>query len=79
MSTENDTAVDRMARRPSFSDPTAECVVEVNLVGPIWVTVRDGNSPGGPELLFTSNEWRAFLVGVKAGEFDLSSEDGWRL
>jgi Domain of unknown function (DUF397) len=33
--------------------------------------VRDGKlRETSPVLMFTSAEWRAFLAGVKAGEFD---------
>ncbi|MCI0688674.1 MAG: DUF397 domain-containing protein [Sporichthyaceae bacterium] len=35
------------------------------------VLVRDSKDPAGSELRFTLNEWAAFTVGVKAGEFDL--------
>jgi hypothetical protein len=77
VSTQNDTPIARMARRSSFTRSDAECVVQVNLLGPAWVSVKDGNSPDGPELLFTASEWRAFLAGVRNGEFDLHAEDGW--
>ena len=29
------------------------------------------DSPGGPVLTFTQQEWAAFVAGVKNGEFDL--------
>jgi Domain of unknown function (DUF397) len=32
--------------------------------------VRDSKNPGGPVLRFTQGEWRAFITGVMAGEFD---------
>jgi len=34
------------------------------------VAVRDSKDPSGPMLLFTRLEWRAFLAGVRDGEFD---------
>ncbi len=34
------------------------------------ITVRDSKDPQGPALLHTPGAWRAFLAGVKAGEFD---------
>ena len=34
------------------------------------VTVRDAKLPSGPVLRYTPEEWRAFLDGVKRGEFD---------
>lgn len=36
------------------------------------VAVRDSKDPAGPRLRFTAAEWRAFLRGVRAGDFDLS-------
>jgi hypothetical protein len=32
--------------------------------------VRDSKDRSGPSLLFTPAEWRAFVEGVKLGEFD---------
>ena len=34
------------------------------------IAVRDSKDPSGPVLLFTSHEWRAFVAGVRDGEFD---------
>lgn len=34
------------------------------------VLVRDSKDPDGPVLRFTSEEWKAFTLGVKDGEFD---------
>ena len=31
---------------------------------------RDSKDPSGPVLLFTPLEWRAFLAGVRDGQFD---------
>jgi Domain of unknown function (DUF397) len=45
------------------------CVeVATNLPG--VVAVRDSKDRTGPALVFTPSEWRAFLGGVKDGEFD---------
>ncbi|MFC4009370.1 DUF397 domain-containing protein [Nonomuraea purpurea] len=33
--------------------------------------VRDSKDPHGPALVFTPDEWRAFVGGAKLGEFDL--------
>jgi hypothetical protein len=38
---------------------------------PTAVGVRDSKDPTGPLLVFTRTEWRAFVAGVKTGEFDL--------
>jgi hypothetical protein len=35
------------------------------------VAVRDSKNPDGPKLVFTPSEWKAFLGGVRTGEFDL--------
>lgn len=34
------------------------------------VAVRDSKHPQGPVLMYTRSEWRAFLDGVRKGEFD---------
>jgi len=57
-------------RRASFCQG-GECV-EVSISAHI-VKVRDSKdrSSGGPVLSYTTDEWRAFTQGVRAGEFDL--------
>ncbi|MFF5208888.1 DUF397 domain-containing protein [Streptosporangium sp. NPDC000396] len=51
------------------SDNGGQCVeVADNLPG--VVAVRDSKNPAGPKLLFAPAEWRFFVEGVKAGEFD---------
>lgn len=37
------------------------------------VAVRDSKDPDGPALRFNTDEWRAFIRGVRGGEFDLST------
>jgi hypothetical protein len=44
--------------------------VEVAFVGGA-IVVRDARKPDGPQLVFTPNEWDAFVEGAKDGEFDL--------
>jgi Domain of unknown function (DUF397) len=34
------------------------------------IAVRDSKDPSGAVLQFTAHEWRAFLAGVRDGEFD---------
>jgi len=34
------------------------------------VAVRDSKDPSGPVLVLTPHEWRAFVAGVRDGEFD---------
>ena len=36
------------------------------------IAVRDSKDLSGPMLLFTPLEWRAFLAGVRDGEFDVA-------
>ncbi|MFF5111785.1 DUF397 domain-containing protein [Streptosporangium sp. NPDC000509] len=45
------------------------CVEVANLPGGNRA-VRDSKNPNGPMLNFTFDEWRAFIGGVKNGEFD---------
>ncbi|WP_155346961.1 DUF397 domain-containing protein [Acrocarpospora pleiomorpha] len=57
------------------ADNGGECVeVAVNIPG--IVAVRDSKNPEGPALIFTPAEWRAFLGGVKHGEFDAGVSPG---
>ncbi len=35
------------------------------------IVVRDSKDPLGPVLTFSKVEWKAFLVGVCAGQFDI--------
>lgn len=38
------------------------------------VGMRDGHQPDGPVLVFTQQEWDAFVAGAKDGEFNLPEE-----
>jgi hypothetical protein len=40
------------------------------------VQVVDTKTPLGPTLRFTPTEWKAFLAGVRNGEFDLENQKG---
>lgn len=56
-------------RKPSGSGD-AGCVEVAYAHG--WIGVRDTKNAGsGPVLAFTEHEWRAFLDGVGAGEFEI--------
>jgi hypothetical protein len=57
-------------RKSSFSGAVNNNCVEVGFVTAEILT-RDSKDPNGPVLHFTTDEWRAFIAGVKAGEFDL--------
>ena len=48
--------------------------VEVADVGGA-VAVRDSKVADGAVLLYTSDEWSAFVRGIKAGEFDFPREE----
>ena len=58
-------------RKSSWSGGNGGDCVEVARNLPGAVAVRDSKDPGGPKLVFTPDEWRAFTAGVTAGEFDL--------
>ena len=58
-------------RKSSWSAGNGGDCVEVARNLPGAVAVRDSKDPGGPKLVFTPDEWRAFTAGVTAGEFDL--------
>jgi len=52
------------------SGPNCDNCVEVAFVGGA-IAVRDSKNPVGPALIFTPDEWDAFVAGAKDGEFDL--------
>jgi hypothetical protein len=55
-------------RRSSWC--SSQSCVEVADLPDGGVAIRDGKSPDTtPILLFTADEWTAFISGVKAGEF----------
>ncbi|MFJ3793690.1 DUF397 domain-containing protein [Kitasatospora sp. NPDC090091] len=37
-----------------------------------YIGMRDGRQEDGPILVFTPGEWRAFVLGARDGEFDLT-------
>jgi hypothetical protein len=57
----------KKSRRCDNSGPNC---VEVAFVGGA-VALRDSKDPAGPALIFTPDEWDAFVGGVNDGEFDL--------
>jgi hypothetical protein len=58
-------------RTSSYSSANGGQCVEVARNLPGVVAVRDSKNTSGPALIFTPDEWRAFLSGASAGEFDL--------
>jgi hypothetical protein len=59
-------------RKSSYSGGNGGDCVEVTDNLPGVVAMRDSKDPGGPVLAFGPDEWRAFTVAIKAGEFDLA-------
>jgi Domain of unknown function (DUF397) len=55
-------------QRSSFCNPDGGCV-EVDR-GTQGAAIRDAKDPNGAVLRFTEDEWRAFVSGMHAGEFD---------
>jgi Domain of unknown function (DUF397) len=62
------TAVAWKKSKHSAAGNCVEVAFADNLVG-----VRDSKDPQGRTLTFTPAEWRAFVRGVRDGEFDLDS------
>jgi hypothetical protein len=58
-------------QKSSHSGASNPACVEVGFVT-TQVLLRDSKDPDGPVLCFTTDEWHAFIAGVKAGEFDLA-------
>lgn len=65
-----ETATNNEWRRSSYSQGSGSTCVEVS-IRPNGVAVRDSKNPIGPELHFTRQEWRVFLLGVRSDEFDV--------
>lgn len=57
-------------KKSSRSGPNCDNCLEVACVDGA-IAVRDSKNPTGPALVFTRDEWDAFLGGAKDGEFDL--------
>ncbi len=56
-------------RKSKVSNPYGSCVEVAELPGDA-IAVRNSRHPSGPALIYTRAEIRAFLAGVKNGEFD---------
>lgn len=57
--------------KSSYSGNNGNCV-EVAALPDGGRALRDSKNPHGPALVFTLDEWQAFIAGATAGEFDLS-------
>jgi hypothetical protein len=55
--------------KSSRSGPTGGNCVEVAFLADGMVAVRNSRHPGGPALVFTAQEWDAFIGGARDGEF----------
>jgi hypothetical protein len=56
-------------RKSSRSGPNCDNCVEVAFMDGA-IAVRDSENPTGGILVFTGDQWDAFLGGAKDGEFD---------
>lgn len=56
--------------KSSRSGPNCDNCVEVAFAGGA-IAVRDSKNPTGPALIFTSDEWDAFVGDARDGRFDL--------
>jgi predicted secreted Zn-dependent protease len=65
----DDGCVEVEFRTSSYSNGQGDCVAVAK--DGETVLVRDTKDPNGAALTFTTNEWDAFIKGVKDGEFDL--------
>lgn len=55
------------------SSPTGDCV-EVARLANGDVAVRNSRDATGPALVYTRSEFRAFVVGARAGDFDVMTD-----
>jgi hypothetical protein len=65
----NESAAAVLWVKSSLSYANGDCVEVANLPDGC-IGVRDSKDAEGPILRFTSSEWRAFISGVRNGEFD---------
>lgn len=56
-------------RKSSFSGKETNCVEFRRVEG--GVEVRNSKRPNDAIIRYTDSEWKAFVAGVKAGEFDI--------
>ena len=66
-----DSRLSHAAWRKSRRSGTEDACVETAFLRDGHVAVRDSKDRHGPALIYTAREWRAFIAGVKDGEFDL--------
>ncbi|MBV9381065.1 MAG: DUF397 domain-containing protein [Streptosporangiaceae bacterium] len=54
--------------KSQYSGSNGQCVEIASAAGKI--AIRDSKDPGGPILVYTPGEFKAFLHGARNGEFD---------
>jgi Domain of unknown function (DUF397) len=54
-------------RKSSYSGDNGGDCVEVADASPAAVAVRDSKDPGGPKLIFTTQDWAAFTEAIRTG------------
>ncbi|MBB5075581.1 DUF397 domain-containing protein [Nonomuraea sp. NPDC059023] len=59
-------------RKSRFCNGNSACVEFARLADGN-VALRDSKEQDGPVLVFTPEEWDAFTLGVRAGEFDIDT------
>jgi len=59
-------------RKASYCNGATACV-EVAPLADGNVAIRDSKQDDGPVLVFTPEEWAAFVAGVRDNEFDLAT------
>jgi len=57
-------------RKSSYSNGSGGNCVETTKLPDGGRAVRHSKDPDGPSLIFTKDEWDAFIKGVHASEFD---------
>ena len=56
-------------RKSSHSSGNDNCLELATATSQV-VGVRDSKNPSGPVLVFNIQQWDAFLIGLRAGDFD---------
>jgi Domain of unknown function (DUF397) len=59
-------------RKSSYSGSNGGGCVEIAQFTAFAVGVRDSKDPDGPALVFSADEWSAFVQGIKHGDFNLA-------
>jgi hypothetical protein len=64
------TAPDNVTWRGSSFSTEGDPAVEIAFLDHGGIAMRDSRDPAGAALIFTAEEWDAFLRGVDGSEFD---------